>query len=192
MTEATKFDYTIDENTGLPVLPEGFFWRVEESSFWRLTVLRVSVMQEWFETKKDHVWKTVTVPGTWRNFWMSRKEDHLTTEEQKIRKVHRVRALDAMETDVFPYVENTGLSKKGRTEDMLRDEGFVMAGGPRGWAKALEPTEETVLDIALRVYGDFMEEQEKDAAIKANQQKIQKLTGDYPPKKISLSASDNG
>lgn len=191
MPEQATFDYTLDENTGLPVLPEGFFWRVGEASFWNLTVLRVSVMQEWFVTEEEHVWKTFTIPGTWRTFWKDQKRDQLVIEEKKIRKTCRVRSRDAMETDVFPHMEDTGLSKKGRTEEMLQEEGFVRTG-PQGWAKVLEPTEETVLDIALRVYGDFMEGQEKDAALKAQRQEIEKLTGDYPPKKLTAAPENHG
>ena len=193
MENTLDVEITIDPETGLPALEEGLFWRVgeipeyynpQDTSWGRLDnrELYVSIMRSYPDTMKI-VTDTEVIKGTWRNLW---RPTYKHTERRVVwsKGGAREEACGVMadyrvlfRSDYCP--EGFDYSIKQPYNEMLRVY--------RLW----DPTPENVAKKAAEVYTGYMTKrlrrEEAERRKKEDQDKVDRIVGDYPPKKLDTN-----
>lgn len=193
MENTLDVEITIDPATGLPALEEGLFWRVEERPHYvhpRHTAgarfdngeIYVSIMRTIPDTMKT-VTDTETVKGTWRNLW---RPTYKHTEREVVQFEGRPREVACgvmADYETIHYLDET---PEGFTRTMVRDLGDRTQQCVRLW----DPTPENVAKKAAEVYTEYMAKrmlwEEAERMKKEAQDKVDRIVGDYPPKKLEV------
>lgn len=188
-------DIVLDPATGLPLLPEGKYWKTWEVHFENIPVIRVGMM----ESTRDKVVDKVVekTPGTWRNLW---KEQQKVVESARIvENEHELMSADMAQHEhvaLNPFCEDD--ANEGRKEAQeLCNNGYSFSGydslsGETRFTKPFEPTPENLLATAKEVYTSYMKELEKIRLKEEDALKRKALLGTYPPKSLDdLGGSEN-
>ena len=166
-----------DEETGLPVLPEGYFWRVTDG----LRYSRVGSDRLMLEIRKEVV-DTDIVRETigyskWRSFWYGDGSIYAYVSKDLTSSV-------GVWYGVVREVRE--FSSKEEAED-LHDQMHA-----DGWEhyddttyhRFPEPTKELIYESACRTYRNWMNKRQKKLEREAKRERLEAFIGDYPPKKI--------
>ena len=166
-----------DEETGLPVLPEGYFWRVTDG----LRYSRVGSDRLMLEIRKEVV-DTDIVRETigyskWRSFWYGDGSIYAYVNKE------------------FPSSENVWsgvvrevreFSSKEEAEDIhdqMHADGWEHSDDTT-YYRFPEPTKELIYESACRAYRNWMGTRQKELEREAKRERLEVFIGDYPPKKI--------
>ena len=193
MENTLDVEITIDPATGLPALEEDLFWRVEERPHYvdpRHTdgarfdngEIYVAIMKPCPDIVKT-VTDTETIKGTWRNLW---RPTYKHTERKVVQFEGGAREVACgvmADYEIIHYLDET---PEGFTRTMVRDLDVRSQQCVRLW----DPTPENVAKMAAEVYTEYMTNrllrEEAERKKKEDQDKVNRIVGDYPPKKLEV------
>lgn len=166
-----------DEETGLPVLPEGYFWRVTDASRYgghpsdRL-VLEIRKEVEDYDIVRDKVGYS-----KWRSFWTGDggiyayvNKPFLSSENVWSGTVREIRKFSSKE-------EAEDLHDQMHADGWEHSDDITYFRYP-------EPTKELIYESACRTYRNWMKERQKELERKAAREHLDVFKGDYPPNKL--------
>lgn len=192
----------LDNDTGLPVLPEDLFWRIKEakvSNGDKYVAPHIDAHGRRFAGRFEPVYKS---SGTVRIdlVKVSTKE---TPAKREVVKIVTKRALG-----IFPYEEAVveKEAQPARTEQVeevighgslleRRDKPVNKSDyADREWTddywndgayKATPPTKENIRDLAAKIWNEYITDQHGLALAEDGERELAKFLGDYPPKNLS-------
>lgn len=180
--------------TGLPVLPEGYFWRVVDRKKKNDGELEVQIIQKFMTEQKQHVW--VQEGRSWRNLWLGQMSRVLETIEVEDEKLVLCKGLlqsrNVPEDTVKQYLDY-GWKYSYRNYLRVYAYDYDMDDDVVDTVTVvllLEPTEKNILETSELLFDEFRALQAKELAEKEDTLAREKLVGDYPPKVLGSVAGE--
>lgn len=167
----------IDVSTGLPILPEGYFWSVEvRDTYYYYSAAK---LYEHRVCLKYRYSKDVPKERSfWKSFWSAPETE--TVIESTAVSVHPL--FEYFSKDSEEIKARVKASKSGKFREDVLDKKFPMG-------KQLELTEENILNTAQKALTFYVKEvaekQERTRLKEIKKAREEKLLGEYPPKSIN-------
>jgi hypothetical protein len=154
--------------TGLPVLPEGYFWRVGEIDDGRTSTDVVMLMKSTVEVSEVRA----------KTYWWKAPEMKTVTTNYDTRIASR---------DFYAFAD----TEEEVPEDAVDEPYPVHTGDNFVWRYQMPLTPENITKVAREIYDEFMKDREREERVRAEAEKQAKLReayfGDYPSKVLVVS-----
>lgn len=176
----------IDETTGLALLPEDMFWRIEEAElkfgYTTVNTIRLCLMQNRTYVTKAYSESSMekVQNGFWKHFFTGDKFEEVLTITEVPEK---------SEETVHSCTTNTLASRSEDPEDRRGWTQYTVVNHYSdkkkiGYFKVEEPTAENIAKLSVELLKDWIDGRHEIAIRHDKQHAIDKITGDYPPKSL--------
>lgn len=156
--------------TGLPVLPEGYFWRVGDMGDGWASGDGVLLMKSTVEVSEVRA----------KTYWWKAPEMKTMTTNYSTRIASR---------DFYAFAD----TEEEVPEDAVDEPYPVHTGDNFVWRYQLPLTPENIAKVAREIYDEFMKNREREERVRAEAEKQAKLReayyGDYPPKVLAVDGA---
>lgn len=192
----------LDNDTGLPVLPEDLFWRIKEA--------KVANGDKYVDARIDEHGRRF--PSRWETIYKSSgtvKIDLVRVSTKEIpAKPEVIKTITKRALGIFPY-EQSIVAEESRPAHTEQVEEAIGHGSllehrdkpvdksdyaDREWTnnywsdgayKATPPTKENIRDLAAKIWSAYITDQHGLALVEDGERELAKFLGDYPPKNLS-------
>ena len=187
---------TIDDTTGLPVLPEDLFWRIEEA--------KIKCNQHYRPTKYGYGFSYVDEyksTGTVEINLIRKTEKHVEAVEEVLDAPHTVFKFGIpirKRNVLIPYQPAKDVTEEKsirwgsllETRDNPVDKDDYddrdwnhdnLSGG--AW-KATPPSKENITNLATKIWNEYIDQQHGLARTEDGERELGKFLGDFPPKNL--------
>jgi hypothetical protein len=179
---------TIDDTTGLPVLPEDLFWRIEEAR-----------LQTYFSIYGNSQYLNT---GTVEINLIRKTVEEIPAREQVVERVKTynfgifslweeqvIQESSEAFTETYETVLRWGSLVEHRNEDVDKNKYEDRFWNQKSWDvgawKAEPPTKENIRNLATKVWFEHLDQQHGLVITEDGNRELSKFLGDFPPKNLN-------